>query len=219
MTVRSEAGLRQAASKAMTLLEQADANFQELRFLTDDELRSRMHEQASAEKAAIRAALDAGRVYVIAGKDARRVHFHDCPSLREQVDRDRAWSRWLQGEVEDFRQAVAHGDGGPRMPELLSRTTVEALSTYVTCQVCSPTLSHVRKRHGERTTKLTSLTSRHVSRSLNALDGTWLGQLQRIVTTVDAQGSTIEIETTVCSFTENQHAAVLVGPPANDTHQ
>lgn len=216
MTTRSEAELRDAADRAIARYTEADSDLREQRFLTDDELLAQMHEQASAEKALIRAAIAAGRTYIVAGNDTRRVHFHDCPSLREQVDRDRAWSPWLHGDVEGFRQSVAHGDGGPRMPQFLDRPAVEALSSYVTCQICSPTLSHVRKSRGERTTKLTSLTGRHIGRSLAALDGSQLGQLERIVTTIDAAGLAVRVDTTSGSITEDQHPAVLVTPRVNE---
>lgn len=216
--MRSEAELRDALDGALALYGQAESDLREQRYLTNEELRLYMREQLSAEKAAIRAAVDSGRLYVAAGNDVRRVHFYDCSSLREQVDRDRAWSGWLTEDLERFRQEVAHGDGGPRMPRLLDRTAVEALSSYVTCQICSPTLSHTRKSRGERTTRLLNLSARHIGRSLAALDGSPLGLLQRIVTSVDAQGSSVRIETTTHSFTEAQHSAVLVRPPAGDAN-
>ncbi|PPG48989.1 hypothetical protein C5C41_16240 [Rathayibacter sp. AY1E9] len=210
--MRSETELREALTQAQDLLTEAEIDYRQLRFLTDDELRAFMVEQVSAEKASIRRAVEADCIYVVAGADVRRVHFWDCSSLREQIDRDRAWSFWLHGDPENFRKEVAHGDGGPRMPILLDRAAVETLSTYVTCQICSPTLSHTRKARGERTTKLTSLVARHIGRSLTALDGSPLGQLQRIVTTVDAHGSTVLVETTTQSFTDEERPAILVAP-------
>lgn len=210
--MRSESELRAALTQAQDVLTEAEIDYRQQRFLTDDELRSFMIEQASAEKASIRQAVDADRIYVVAGSDARRVHFWDCSSLREQIDRDRAWSFWLHGDPENFRRGVAHGNGGPRMPRLLDRAAVEALSTYVTCQICSPTLGHTRKSRGERTTKVTSLAARHIGRSLTALDGSSLGQLQRIITTVDAHGSTVLVETTTQSFTDKERPAILVAP-------
>ncbi|PPH08588.1 hypothetical protein C5C36_16185 [Rathayibacter sp. AY1G1] len=189
-------------------------DYRQQRFLTDDELRSFMVEQASAEKASIRQAVDADRIYVVAGSGVRRVHLWDCSSLREQIDRDRAWSFWLHGDPENFRKEVAHGDGGPRMPLLLDRAAIEALSTYVTCQICSPTLGHTKKSRGERTAKLTSLSARHIGRSLAALDGAPLGQLQRIVTTVDAGGSKVRVDTTTHSFTDDDRPSVFVAPIA-----
>lgn len=212
MTIRSEAELRAALTEAHDLYSEAESDFREQRFLSDDELRAFMRDQASAEKAAIRQAIEEHRIYVVAGSGVRRVHSYDCSSLREQVDRDRAWSPWQHGDPENFRQDVAHGNGGPRMPRLWSRDDVEALSTYVTCQICSPTLSHTKKSRGERTTKLTSLAARHIGRSLAALDGAPLGVLERIVTTVDASGSSICVETSTHSLTEAEHTAVLVVP-------
>jgi hypothetical protein len=210
--MRSETELRAAINQAEDLLAEAETDYRQQRFLTDDELRSFMIEQASAENASIRQAVDADRIYVVAGSDVRRVHFWDCSSLREQIDRDRAWSFWLHGNLENFRREVAHGNGGPRMPRLLDRAAVEALSTYVTCQICSPTLGHTRKSRGERTTKLTSLGARHIGRALTALDGSSLGQLQRIITTVDTDGSLVRVETSTQSFTEAERPVILVAP-------
>lgn len=211
MTIRSETELQAAAVKARHLYSEADTSLRERRFLTDDELREFMREQASIEKAMIRQAVHKGRVYVVAGSDARRVHSYDCSSLRDQVDRDRAWSSW-HSNSEGFRQEIAHGNGSPRMPKLRDRDAIEALSSYVTCQTCSPTLSHTRKSRGEQMTKLTSLTSRHVGRSITALDGTPLGTIERIITTVDANGSSVRVETATHSLNEARHAAVLVVP-------
>jgi hypothetical protein len=212
MTIRSESELRAALTEAHDLYSEAESDFREQRFLSDDELRAFMRDQASAEKAAIRQAIEEHRIYVVAGSGVRRVHSYDCSSLREQVDRDRAWSPWQHGDPENFRQDVAHGDGGPRMPKFWSRDDVEALSTYVTCQTCSPTLSHTKKSRGERTTKLTSLAARHFGRSLTALDGAPLGVLERIVTTVDTSGSSVLVETSTHTITEAEHTAVLVVP-------
>lgn len=212
MTIRSEAELQAALVRAHDLYSEAEADFREQRFLSDDELREFMRDRASIEKATIRQAVDEGRIYVVAGSDSRRVHSYDCPSLRDQVDRDRAWSPWIHGDPEVFRQDVAHGDGRPRMPKFWDRDTIEALSSYVTCQICSPTLSHTRKSRGERTTKLTSLTARHIGRSLLGLDGTSLGAVERIITTLDASGSSVRVETTTHSLTDAEHAAILVAP-------
>lgn len=208
--MRSEAELRAALVEARDVFTEAEIDYRQQRFLTDDELRTFMVEQASAEKASIRQAVNADRIYVVAGSGVRRVHFWDCSSLREQIDRDRAWSFWLHGDPEDFRKEVAHGDGGPRMPRLLDRAAIEALPTYVPCQICSPTLGHTRKSRGERTTKLTSLAARHIGRSLADLDGSPLGLLQRIITTVDAHGSTVRVETATQSFTDEERPAVVV---------
>ena len=153
MTIRSKSELQAALVEARTLYSEAEANFRERRFLTDAELRAFMGEQASLEKRVIREAVDAGRIFIVAGSDVRRVHLYDCSSLRDQVDRDRAWSSWQTNNPEDYRQDVAHGSGGPRMPKFWDRNEVEALSSYVTCQICSPTLSHPKKSRGERTTK------------------------------------------------------------------
>jgi hypothetical protein len=210
MTIRSETELHAALADAHNLYSEAESDFREQRFLSDDELRAFMREQASAEKATIRRAIEDGRVYVVAGSG--RVHSYDCSSLREQVDRDRAWSPWQHGDPEMFRQDVAHGDGGPRMPKFWARDDVEALSTYVTCQICSPTLSHTKKSRGERTTKLTSLVARHIGRSLTALDGTALGVLERLVTTIDATGTSVSAHTSTRSLASAEHPSVLVAP-------
>jgi hypothetical protein len=215
MPTRSEAELAGAAAEALRSYTQVDTEYREQRFLTDDELRASMVEQVSAEKASIRQAIDAGRIYVAAGAEGRRVHLYNCSSLREQVDRDRAWAIWLHGDLEEFRRQLAYGDGSPRMLRLLDRAGIEALPAYVTCRICSPTLDHPRKTRGERTTKLTSLTARHIGRVLTALDGSPLGQLQRIITTVDAAGSTLRIETTTHSLAEADQSAVLVEPGAS----
>lgn len=212
MTIRSEEELRAALARAHDVYIEAESDFREQRFLSDDELRAFMREQASAEKAMIRKAIEEGRVYVVAGSG--RVHSYDCSSLREQVDRDRAWSPWQHGDPENFRQDVAHGDGGPRMPKFWARSEVEALSTYVTCQICSPTLSHTKKSQGERTTKLTSLAARHIGRSLTALNGAPLGVLERLVTNVDATGTEVRAHTTTQILTAAEHPAVLVVPEA-----
>ncbi len=215
MSVRSEGELGVAMADAYDLASRADNDLREMRYLTSDEVRAYMRDQLSAEKAAIRRAISADRIYVVAGSGVRRVHFYDCPSLSAHIDRDRAWSSWLHGDPEDFRRGVAHGDGGPRMPELLDRDAVEALRTYVTCQTCSPTLSHTRKSLTDRTTKLINLAQRHIGRPIAGLNGNSLGQVERIITTIDREGSSVRVETSTHSLTEQDSPAVIVGPPAS----
>jgi hypothetical protein len=211
MSDRSESELHAAAAAAVRALSAADADLAEMRYWSDDDLRVVMRELASQEKAAIRAAIDGGRTYVVAGRDIRRVHSYDCSTLRDQIDRDRAWAPFQQ-DPESYRQQVAHGDGVPRMPQLLSRSQVEALSTYVPCQTCSPTLDHVRKTSSQQGTKLTSLTARHICRDLAALDGTSLGRLEAIVTTTTVDGTAVTLVTDATTVIETLYDAVRVLP-------
>ncbi|SKB02727.1 hypothetical protein SAMN06295879_3570 [Agreia bicolorata] len=217
MQTRTEAEILAAKASAGDPYSQAETNYRQQRHLSDDELRAWMTEQASLEKAEIRQAVDEKRVYVVAGKDAHRVHLYDCSSLREQIDRDHAWSFWQIGSAESFRLQLAHGDGGPRMPELVDRAAIEALRSYVTCQICAPSVSHTSKSRGVRTTKLTSLSARHIGRELSALDGTSLGLLERIITTIDRYSSSVAVQTSTVSFDETEHPAVIVGPAVSGT--
>jgi hypothetical protein len=198
-------------------LNQAERDWKLERHLTDDDLRAEMSRLLSSEKASIRRSIDEGEIYVVAGKDVRRIHYYNCSSLAPQVDRDRAWSRWLSSDMEDVRMNRSQGFSSPRMPELLRREHVEALGTYVTCQICSPTLSHVKKIRAPRSTKLRTLGQRHIGRELVLEDGESAGLLLRITTTVDAGGSHVKIDTTLGSLNESDVEHVYVQPaPASD---
>lgn len=214
MSDRSESKLRAIAADAADALSAADADLREMRYWTDDELRIVMRDRAAREKTAIREAVEDGRIFVVAGSDIRRVHHHDCSSLRDQTDRDRAWSPF-QNDPEYYRQEVAHGSGLPKMPQLLSRAQVEALPTYVTCRTCSPTLDHPRKTRGERSTKLSSFGARHIGRNLRSVDGSDLGRLEGIMTMVTASGTAVTLLTSLGAVNESQHAAVCVLPADN----
>jgi hypothetical protein len=197
-------------------LSQAERDWRMERNFSDEEIRTQMSEQLGNEKALIRQAIANGEIYVVAGKDARRVHFHDCPSLRGQVDRERAWAEWFSWPVEDVRRMHAQAFSGPRMPDLVSRAHVEALSSYVTCQTCAPTVNHTKKSRGAVSTNLTSLSQRHIGRALQSLEGDELGTLLRIITTVDASGIHIAIETALTRLSQDDIDAVYVGGKPTD---
>jgi hypothetical protein len=192
-------------------LSQAERDWRMERNFSDEEIRSQMTEQLGIEKAQIRRAISDGEIYVVAGKDARRVHFHDCSSLRGQVYREGAWAEWLSWPVETVREMHSQGFSGPRMPELVDRGHVESLSSYVTCQTCSPTVDHTKKIRGAVTTKLTSLSQRHIGRTVQSVEGDELGTLLRIITTVDASRVHIALETTLTRLSQDDLEAIYVG--------
>lgn len=85
--------------------------------------------------------------------------------------------------------------------EYVSRLMLATSDSLVACDTRC-------ERH--RLTNRRSGTASPVGRVLTALDGTPLGQLQRIITTVDAAGSTLPIETTTHFLTESDRSAVRV---------
>lgn len=182
------------------------------RHISDEQMRADMAAQCAHEKQIIRADLERGRVFVIAGKDQRRVHAFECSSLRDQTDRDRAWASWLAATVESVRREHAQGNSGPKMPELASRAEVEALSSYVPCQTCAPLLDHTVKKRARPTTKLSSLSQRHIGRTITTLDGQDLGLLRRILITIDEGGMSVTIETSAGTLSGADSERVLVGP-------
>jgi hypothetical protein len=181
------------------------------RHLSDDELRGQIHSQIAREQAAVDASITRGERFVVAGNDKRKVHNYNCPTLSRQMDRSRAWSWWITADAEDLRTNIAHGYPGPRMPDQRTRADVETLSTYVTCQVCSPTVDHVRKKRAPRLTKLTSLGSQHIGRELTSGEQS-LGSLVRITTSISAVGTTVTIETTTGEYDTDALDTIQVGP-------
>lgn len=209
MPARSESELRAIAADAADALSAADAELTDMRYWSDDELRVVMRDRAAREKAAVRAAVEAGRAFAVAGSEIRRVHHYDRSSFRNQTDRDRAWSPF-QSDPEYCRKEVAFGSGVSKMPQLLSRAEVEALPTHVTCQTCSPTPDHPRKTRAQRSMKLSSLTARHIGRSIRSIDGSNLGCLEAIMTTITAHGTAVTLVTSLGAVNEEQHCAVYV---------
>jgi len=121
------------------------------------------------ETAVVRERLAAGATYVVNG-ERNLVHHHDCPSLRHQMDRERAWREALPHIVGSNRYALAgpwHDQ--PKMPNLVTREEVEQLRRYDVCSICSPDTDTRRKRHHtERYTLVTAskLTREHLGREV-----------------------------------------------------
>lgn len=153
--------------------------------------------------------------YVITASGTRRVHLPECYHVRHVIHRDEAWKY-----VAATPEPVSFSDLGfvYAMPQILSRDEVEALSSYVACQVCAPTLNHQRKLWvlNTRPMKATSIGLHHIGREVHAEDGAPLGMLvshQRIVTVAGIRSITTTTETVIeGDGTEKYHVA-----PRNST--
>ncbi|QOD05790.1 hypothetical protein [Pseudarthrobacter sp. BIM B-2242] len=146
-----------------------------------EEIRAQIKREQEAVDSRLRSGED---VFVITASGARRVHRPGCWHVRHTVDRTEAWDMVLQG-YETLRPA----DLGMvyRMPHVLSRQEVEALNSYVTCQVCAPGLDHQRKKFTFPVRPMLALSfgAQHVGRAVFTEEGEELGALvshQRIVT-------------------------------------
>lgn len=148
---------------------------------TLDEIRAQIAREQSAVDEKLRAQ---EKVFVITASGTRRVHSPGCHHVRRTVDREEAW-----GTVLDSYATLQPSDLGTvyRPPLILTRSEVEALNSYVTCQACAPTLDHPRKKYvlNTRPMSVLSIGVHHIGRAVATLEGEDLGFLvghQRIVT-------------------------------------
>lgn len=158
--------------------------------------------------------------YVITARGIRRVHLPTCYHVRHVIHRDEAWKyvAATPGPV-SFREL----EFVYSMPHILTREKVEALSSYVTCQACAPTLNHQRKLWvlNTRPMKATSIGLHHLGREVSTEDGDLLGTLvshQRIVTAAGIRSITTTTETVIeGDGTEKYHIAPQPGATSADT--
>jgi hypothetical protein len=123
-------------------------------------------------------------VFVNTASGARRIHTSSCHHVQHTLDRAKCWSFVLDGYATLRPETIR---GVYRMPDILTRSEVEALNSYVTCQACAPTLDHPRKRHvlNSGPMKALSFGPQHIGREIATPEGERLGTLvshQRIMT-------------------------------------
>lgn len=124
------------------------------------------------------------QVFVITASGTRRVHLPGCHHVTHTVDREEAWRTVL-----DNYSTLRPADLGSvyRQPLILTRSEVEALNSYISCQACAPTLDHPRKRYvlNARPMSVLSIGVHHIGRAVATPEGEDLGFLvshQKIVT-------------------------------------
>jgi hypothetical protein len=114
------------------------------------------------ETATVRELLAAGATYVVNG-ERNLVHDHACPSLRHQMDRERAWREALPHILGSNRYSLnGPWHDQPKMPNLRTRAEVETLRRYEVCSICAPDTDTRRKRH--HTDKYTLVTASKLAR-------------------------------------------------------
>lgn len=161
-------------------LEEMRAQVQREQHLVDSELRSK------------------DPAFVMTDGGTRRVHAPSCFHVRHVVDREEAWRYVLAGpsRVRDLGFVQ-------KMPKILSRSEVEELNSYVTCQACSPTLDHTRKVwsfNAGKPMRSVSFGVHHIGREIFTPDGDSLGVLvshQRTIAGAGVRSVTVTSETTI----------------------
>ena len=148
------------------------------------------------ETAIVRERLAAGATYVVNG-ERNLVHDHTCPSLRHQLDRERAWKEALPHILGSNRYALTGPwHDRPKMPNLVTRDEVEKLRRYSVCAICAPDTDTRRKRHHtDRYTLVTAsnLTREHLGRDVLDEHERTLGPLERLITSTDATTTLVTI--------------------------
>lgn len=148
------------------------------------------------ETAVVRERLATGATYVVNG-ERNLVHHHTCPSLRHQLDRERAWKEALPHILGSNRYALAGPwHDRPKMPNLVTRDEVEKLRRYSVCAICAPDTDTRRKRHHtDRYTLVTAsnLTREHLGRDVLDEHERILGPLERLTTSTDATTTLVTI--------------------------
>lgn len=146
-----------------------------------EEIRAQIRREQEAVDSGLRSSEP---VFVITASGTRRVHRPDCFHVRHTVDRTESWDLVLKNydtlRPSDLSMVY-------RMPHVLTRAQVEALNSYVTCQVCAPDLDHQRKKFSFPVRPMLALSfgPHHVGRAVFTEEGEELGVLvshQRIVT-------------------------------------
>lgn len=148
---------------------------------TLEEIRAQIAREQSAIDEKLRAK---EQIFVITASGTRRVHVPSCHHVRHTVNREESWRNVL-----DNYSTLRPADLGMvyRPPLVLTRSEVEALNSYISCQACAPTLDHPRKRYvlNARPMSVLSIGVHHVGRAVATPEGEDLGFLvshQRIVT-------------------------------------
>lgn len=150
-------------------------------------------------------------VFVITAGGTRRVHLPGCFHVRHTLDREEAWSSVLGGYATlrpaDFRIVY-------QVPQILTRREVETLNSYITCQICAPTLDHQRKMFvlNARPVGALGFGPHHIGRAVATPEGEDLGHLvshQRIVT---ADGIRSITTTTECVIETDGTEKYAVAP-------
>jgi hypothetical protein len=148
------------------------------------------------ETAVVRERIAAGATYVVNG-ERNLVHDHSCPSLRHQLDRERAWREALPHILGSNRYALAGPwHDRPKMPNLVTRDEVEKLRRYAVCAICAPdTDTRCKRHHTDRFTFVTAanLIREHLGRDVLDEHERPLGPLDRWTTTTDATTTLVTV--------------------------